>query len=374
MNNLFLALRSIKKHPFNFILIIIELAALFLAENYVVSAINDRQMLNKPFAKILNENSAFVFDEGYFNEFRLDPYGAAESRAALLDGISDEYACYDVLTYIDADIKIVSVNDDLYSRLNLPLVAGNRSGAIGSFAAQIGKQTFDLDGKRLTLNVTGRLTNSTYVPEMSAYSSFGMTTKDLFANDNSKGNFIITNRSSIEPTADRFFTGLGFIIMFKTNAQSNIEHLRSITYSVDGTEIQKNSRAALKEDLSDFAPLITTLFVIVIIGLVSISVITYSSNARQNGILWICGYSRKQIIMVHIVNISVLLTLSLALSVATFFIMQMLEIETAKTVVLSVWNIWASVALFALFGGIALIIPAVKSAKTSPVEYLRRTL
>lgn len=374
MNNLFLALRSIKKQPFNFALILIELAVLFLAVNYIVSVINERQMLNKPFAEILNENSAFVMDEGYLSEFGRDPYGAVESRAALLDGLAGEYTCYDVLTYIDADIKIISLNDDLYSRLKLPLISGNRSGATGSYTSRTGTRTFELDGKSLTLNVTGRLTDTTYVPAMSAYSSFGFTTKDLFSSDNSGRDFIITNRSSIEPAADKFFTSPGFIITFKTNAQSNLEHLRTIAGVVGGTELRENSQAALKEDLADLAPLVITLFVIVLIGLVSISVITYSGSARQNGILWICGYSRKQMLAVHIVNISVLLTLSLALSSAAFFIMRTFEIEAAETVILGVWNIWASAAMFVFFGGIALMLPAVKSAKTSPVEYLRRTL
>lgn len=374
MNNLFLALRSIKKQPFNFTLILMELAALFLAVNYIVSVVNDRQMLNRPYAKILNENSAFVFDAEHFNEVRLNPYSAVDLRASLLYGISDEYVCYDILTYIDADIKIISVNDDLYSRLKLPLVSGNRSGAVGSNSTQTGVRTFDLGGESLTLNVTGRLTGSTYVPAMSVYSSSGMTTKDLFLSDSSGKNFIITNRSSIEPTADKFFSSLGFIISFKTNAQSNIERLRSVTYVVEGADIKKNSQNALSKDLSNFAPLIITLFAIVIIGLISISVITYSNSARRNGILWICGYSRKQIITVHIVNILVLLTLSLVLSIAAFFVMRIFELESAKTVVLSAWNLWISAALFVFFGVVAMMIPAVKSAKTSPAEYLRRTL
>lgn len=373
MNYFFMTIRSIKKHAFNFALILVELAALFLIVNFTVSTIFDRQMLDAPFAKKLNENSVFVYDADYFDEYTRDPYGALQSRQNLLKEIDGEYECYDVLTYYGEGITIIAVSDEIYSRLRLPLASGNRRGAVGTFGTATGKRTVDIKGTPLELNVSGMLTSTTFLPAMSSYSSADFTTKDLFTSTVPNGDVIITNRSLIAAVEDKFIVSLGFLISFKSNAESNISRLEGLTFTVRGTDIRENSAAALRRDLTGFFPLFVCLFVIVVIGVVSISAIIYTHNEYQSGIMWICGYSRRQILFSHIVNVFVFLTAAIGVGAASYGMLRLLGNETAKTVMLNSGNLFATLALYAALGLIAMIIPVFKSAKKSPIEYLRRS-
>lgn len=366
MNYLFLTLGSMKKQPFNFALILIELAALFIAVNFTVSTIVERQMLNEPFAGILNKNSAFVYDA------ECSPAGVLESRSKLLSGIEDDYDCYDVMTFIGDDFTIISINDEVYSRLKLPLSFGSRKGAVGTLGVIIGKQTFDIGGISLELNVSGTLTGETFLPAMSAYSSVGLTTKDFYTSDMPTAKVILTNRSSIEPTADKFYSSRGFIISFKSNVEENILRLEENVLTARGTDIRNNSIAALTEDLLGFIPLIVCIFIIVVIGVVSISVITYSHNEYQSGVLWICGYSKGQILFSHTVNILVFLTASLGVGAAAYGVLRLLGNEIARTATLGTQNLLATLCLYLVLVAASIIIPAIKISKKAPIEYLGR--
>lgn len=372
MNYLFLMLGSMKKQPFNFALVLIELAALFIAVNFTVSTIAERQMLIKPFAEILNKNSVFVYDAEYFDEYGKNPSGALESRQKLLCGIDGDYDCYDVATFIGKDFTIISINDEIYSRLKLPLALGNRKDAVCTFDAAIGKQTFDVGGIPLELNVNGKLTKETFLPTMGTYGSVGFTAKDFFTSDVPSNNVILTNRSSIESVADKFHTSLGFIISFKSNAEENILQLERNALTERGTDIRNNSIAALTEDLLGFIPLIVCIFIIVVIGVVSISVITYSRNEYQSGILWICGYSKSQILFSHVTNILVFLTTALGVSAIAYGALRMLGNEIARTVTLGVQNLLATLCLYFVLVAASIIIPAIKCSRTAPIEYLGR--
>ncbi len=372
MNYLNLAFNTIKKHLFMFILILIELAALFLAVNYAVSTISDRQMLTKPFADILDENSAFIFDDKFFEEYGGDFTKVLSSRQKILDKLNGEYEIYDVMVYYGEDrINVISVSDKLYSRLKLPLVFGNRRGAVcGGISS--GKRTVLFGETPVEFNITGKLTSPSYIPAMRAFNSSDTITKDFFVNSDEMPSFILTDRSSIAGVEDHFSASVGFIIKFHENAAENLKSLESEALTVLGTKIIENSNAALKDDLSGFLILFSCVFLIVIIGVISISVIVYLHNEQQSGILWICGYSKKQILFSHATNMLVFVTVSAVISAAVYGILHVIGNEIANSVVLSATNIFATVILYIFVVALSMIIPAVKIAKMTPIEYLRR--
>jgi len=104
-----------------------------------------------------------------------------------------------------------------------------------------------------------------------------------------------------------------------------------------------------------------------------ISVIAYSRNEYQSGVLWICGYSKWQIMFSHIVNILVFLTAALGVGALVFGVLRLLGNEIAKTVTLGIQNLLVTLCLYLVLGAVSIIIPAIKCSKTSPIEYLGRT-
>lgn len=371
MNYLNMTWHTIKKHMLMFTLVLIEMTLLLLAVNYIVSTVGDRQMLTKPFADILDENSAYAYDDGFFYNHGGDLSEAAGSRQKILDNLSGEYEIYDVMICQTDGVSVISVSDELFSRLRLPLASGNRSGALGG-GVSAGKRTVLFGETPVEFKITGKLTDPTYVPMMSGFQSSDMTAKDFFVNSAEVSSFILTDRSSIADVEEYFIVNLGFIIKFHENAEENMKLLASSALTVSGTRIKENSAEVLRDDLSEFMLLFACVFLIVIIGIISISVIVYLHNERQCGILWICGYSKKQILTSHAANMLVIMVLSFGVGAAVYGVLLGVGNETASTVTLGVVNILATIGMYMFLGALSLIIPAVKIAGQTPVEYFRR--
>lgn len=108
----------------------------------------------------------------------------------------------------------------------------------------------------------------------------------------------------------------GFLIEFNSGATSCVELLKGTVLTVPTTEIAENK--ALKNDLLKIIPLVGTILIIVIIGIICILVITFKEKERRNALLWICGYSRAGIIGVHTVGIALMTALSVIISLVPY--------------------------------------------------------
>lgn len=268
-------------------------------------------------------------------------------------------------------VDVISVSDELFSRLRFPLASGNRSGALGG-GISAGRKTVLFGETPVEFKITGKLTDPTYVPMMSSFQSSDTTAKDFFVNSNEVGCFILTDRSSIADVEEHFIVNLGFIIKFHENVGENMKLLESSALTVSGTRIKENSAEVLRDDLSEFILVFACVFLIVIIGIISISIIVYFHNERQSGILWICGYSKKQILISHAANMLVIMTAPVGVGASVYGVLLVFGNETASSVTFGVVNILATIGMYMFLGVLSLIIPAVKIAGKTPVKYLRR--
>lgn len=369
MNSLKLFLTSFRKNFFSYILIALEISSLLLVENYIFSVLKEREMLNVPFAPLLNDNSVYFYD--------MNKLYAVGSRDDLSQNVSGEYKVYDVKSCLVNDTTIISVSDEIYEKLALPLRSGSYvksyNSAVGGAGITQGENSIKFsDGQTLTLDVCGTLTEMTYLPSMESVAT-DMTMTDLYLNSVNLPNVIITNRSSIKGFENRFANSTGFIIEFEENVEENIAQLKTNrAIVIDSDLIIKNSEKALNDDREKFLPIIITVTLIVLMGTICISVITFKENRLKNGIMWLCGYSRAGIIGMHITNISLISLFSVIISAAAFLILKVSENDFVKGLDLSVGNLMLTVITVLLLIGISTIIPAIKSKNTSPVEYLRR--
>lgn len=364
------AFLSIRKSAAAFVLVILELAALFLVVNFSVSSINDRKMLNDPFKKILNDKTAFVYDIKYPNNAMEFGLNMRESRQKILDEIQGEYKIYDSMLCVNSQYTVISVSDEIYSRLKLPLTLGSRKTAVATAGTPLGEHVVNTMDGSFTINVSGTLTESTFLPMMSEFSASSLTTKDLFSATTGTPNIIITSRSEIADSVDLFNVNPGFFITLENPA--DFQNLEKVAGIISSANIVKNSNAALMDDIAGFLPVLLCVLFIVIIGTVSISVIISRQNEYSNGVMWLCGYSKSRIILSHAVNILIVIAISVIVAIAALFTMKITKNELAVTMNLSLANLITSVILSAFLLLISLVFPMVKSAKTSPIEYLGR--
>lgn len=372
MNSLKLFLTSFKKNIFSFVLIILEISSLFLAENYMYSVLKEREMLNAPFAPLLNENTILAYDTSMF----LGSSGLAGSRNEIVKNISGNYKIYDVKIYSDINISVASISDEIYEKLALPLSSGSygtaEKGAVGTIRTKTGENKIEIEGKTLTLNVCGLLTEMTYIPEMKNFNSADMTIADFYSSSINAANTIITSRSAIKGFEDYFTNSFGFLIEFEDNVEENIAAIRKKASVITAENIIINTENALESDRERFLPLISAITFIVLIGIVCISVITFKENELNNGIMWLCGYSKSGIIGMHSINIALMTLLSAVISAVVFLVLKSSRNELVIGLSLSLGNLVLTLLTAAFLIGVSAIIPVLRSLRTSPVEYLRR--
>ncbi len=373
MNTIKIALLAFTKNTFTFILVIAQLAVLFLAENYMVSALVEREMQFEPFKLVFNEKTAFVYDSEYVKNASMFGIDTKASREMLLSDIKDEYKIYDVMSFTNGEYTVYSVSDEIYASLALPLAFGDYGSAVGSFGMSVGeKEIFFPDGTDLRLETSGALTASTYIPVMMSLSSQDMTVGDLYYTSGNERNIILTNRSSIVGYEQHFRLSNGFLIEFKSGTARNFEALKGRALTVPTIEIAENTNKALQKDLFNYLPLLGTVLIIVIIGIVCVSVIIFKESERRNAVLWICGYSRAEIIGIHAFGIVLITALSIIISLATYGLLKSSGNGMLVGINLTLENFIVTIITCILLSAISSVVPALKCRKTSPVEYLRR--
>lgn len=385
MNTLNLAAMSLHKKIVITVLIVMELAVLFLAENYMICSVEDRTMLLKPYSNILSDNSLYVYDTHYISNISDNSISFAESQNNLLKGVEGNYKVYNFLYYINKDYSdyiVYSVDDEIYKSLALPLTSGNygskTNSAVASPKAGRGALSVETPVGTLNLDVCGTLTSSTYVPEnLNLHSN--MTVNDFYG-VNDGGNVIITGRSCLGEIEKSFNCCLGFIVKFYSPeaAQKAMNYLNTKAAVVSGSSVKDNTNKAISADLQSFIPIITCVLLIVLIGIISISAMIFDENKYRSGVLWLCGYSRKKIISIQAATIAILLIVSLAVFALLAFVVnrlisnEIINPDSFSKMSFGFGNLAATLITCAVLIIAAVAMPAVKTFKKSPVEYLGR--
>ncbi len=392
MNTLKLAAMFFYKKAIITFIIVIELAVLFLIENYMVCTIESRAMLVKPYEGILGENSIIVSDIWY--DFKLNesvasgsdtPLTVKESQEGLLKKLKGNYKVYDFLVFYNPDYSdyvVYSVDDEIYKALALPLVSGSYgsapNSAVASSKAGRGSIKINTPGGTLDLDICGTLTSNTYVPE-NTHRSADMTINDLYS-VNDKGNVIITGRSALGEVEKSFSSKLTFIVSFDTPeaAEEGISCLGSDAMTISGSTVVRNTKTILYDDLRGFIPLVCCVLFIVLIGIISISIMIFNENRYRNGVLWLCGYSRKRITACQAASIGIILILSLLVFTMVTIVYNSLlsggiiDADSYLKIEFGFGNLTLTLLTCIVLIGAAIAIPAAKTYKKSPVEYLGR--
>lgn len=375
MNAVKISLLNFKKNLFTYILVLLEISVLFLSVNYLVSVLKESEMYTAPFRCVLNENTVFVNDEGFaFNQAFYGMTGL-QSRDKLLSDISDKYKIYDVMTASSGDYTVISLSDEIYDGLAMPLLNGNYKSAVGTFGTKVGEHEIKFsDGTSMKIRTSGTLTVITSIPEMNSIKN-NMTAKDFYYTSVNDRNVILTNRTSISGFEHKFSVRSCFFIEFKANVAGNTAKLQNNGAQATPADlIADNSQKALKAELSGSVPLVCLIAFISLLGIVFVSVITFKNNERRNAVFRLCGYSGMRIIGIHCFGIMLLTVLAMGAAAAAFGVMKLFEIEAAVGLALSLLNLIVSLITIAALVLAAAVVPMILTAKKTPAEYFRKVL
>lgn len=375
MNAIKITLLNFNKNAFTYFLVILEVSALFFSVNYLACVLKEQEMYIAPFRCALNENTAFVNDDNFMNNATFYNMTELQSRDELLADIKDEYKIYDVMSVSNGEYIVYSLSDEIYNGLAMPLLYGNYRNAVGTFGTAQGEHRIVFaDGTSMRIETTGTFTAVTPIPEMNGTKT-DLSAKDFYYASVNEKNVIITSRTAIKGYEHQFRGRTCFFIEFEENASENIAKMQSKgIQATKASLIADNSRKELADDLRGFVPIVCLITCISLIGIVFVSVITFKNNERKNAIFLLCGYSGRQIVEIHCVGILLIAALSVGTAAAVFGIMKMFAIEAVVGLMLSTTNLIVSLITIAVLILAAAIIPAIMTARKSPIEYFRRTL
>ncbi len=376
MDSIKLAFMSLGRKMLTLVLVILELTTLFVVEIYMVNVLQERSILNAPYNELLNQNSFFVYDRDFPQKKTINPsLTFLESQNELLKDLKGEYQVYNVLSANIDSYYIVSVSDAMYKLLALPLSSGEygkeKNAAVASKAISKGKRTINTDDGSFEINICGNLTDNTFTPATLLY-NIDMTTNDLYYPTNQK-NIIITGRDTIKGFEGWFACDLGFLIVFKSDIQENIDILKSKADVLEGTRLAENTKKALNDDLNSFVPLLGCIMEVVIIGIVCVSLTMFNENQYRNGVLWLCGYSKAKILALHAESVIILPIISLTVSTIILLILKLINLELTRGIRLTLPCFVFVMITFFLLMAVSMAIPIIKTAGKSPIEYLGRS-
>ncbi len=373
MNAIKISLMNFKKNVFTYVLVLLEISVLLLTANYLVSVMKEHEMYIAPFRCALNENTAFVEDKNAMSNMMKNKT-FLQSREELLSGITDDYKIYDVMSTSNGEYVVLSLTDELYRGLALPLFNGSYKSAVGTFGTKRGEHEIRFaDGTSMKLNTSGTLTAITSIPEMNSVNN-NMTANDFYYTSVSEPNIILTNRTSISGYEHQFEGCPIFFIEFEKNAAENFAKIESNGGTITAANmIAENSRKKLDSDISGTVPIVCLITFVSLLGIIFVSVITFKENERKTAVFRLCGYSVKMVVGIHCVGILFITILSTGVAALAFGIMKLFKIEAAVGLTLSPLNILVTLATIAAMI-FAAVVPIFSTAKKKPIEYFRKVL
>ncbi len=414
----------IHKTMFN-ILIILEIAAMLVLTNIVISSYNGKDFLYEPYKKLLNNNGVVCemdLSMGYGNNNEdirkiIEKYNYLDFSALIsllkerlsgnIDIIFDRYYWLSPenggphpKSSLYQNVQMIGVDPYIYSNLRLPLSEGRwadtdiTSDGIaeaiisGGTSAELG-QIYETDvGK---IRIVGILTDSNYVPpgiNLSESVNKKLSIFDYYqaydCNLSMRAPFILMNRtvydkliSEDDPNYGSYF----FISYGKTDdetAEKNTDYLCSIGGRIRnqfGEENFYTINAETKKELDNIylrmLPLIIVSFVIVLAGLTGSMSMSVTRGIRTYGIFYLCGCNWKKCRRILSVQIILIIFLSTIITFITLFVMKIINIEYMIGSVYRLNNVYISLIEMILIYILSLIIPKSLIRYASPVETIR---
>ena len=319
--------------------VVLQIACVLLGINVLIAGMNGRTRYYQTYEPLLEKQGYVIYMTPGMEELDFDTYvewEQAEYEPLLekLNGKATAKRFYTLATDEDFSYQILILDDELFERMDIPLQSGsykdkaeNQINAIASpdAAANVSANNQIYDA---TIHISGVLTNETYMPTWSKYSSDRTIMQyyqpySSFSGDADSKPFIFVRESEAKEffpenklmLISRLFISYEEAVDSETLQQDN-DLLQKYGTVISFFELKSNSLNYIRADLYKFGPILICILLISLTGLFMSIGISCSLQLRKNGIYCICGASSKDIFMIRLMEIGILLSCSGAFSLA----------------------------------------------------------
>lgn len=318
-----------RKHTFTYILMILQLAFLLVAENILIASLNSRDVLYAPYENIISKDGYYFLQPysagGIWDENDNNIKSADEVLEETLSKLRGDYRlyCYYHCTLNNGDIRVRIIDDDIYNNLMLPLDSGyhsNKKNACLITKNDIGLKRGDtLNVHGVKLEISGVLTDKTYLPD---YTMIGidMSVLDLYLpysfskdfDDDSSGGLnsnymdcteVIAPLSAFEDSIREgninIFRSPSMLIAFdKPLSEEDRIYNEAVLIDADCEEpgwlinfdqLQRKGLIYRNEDFNKMLPVVCCMVVIILIGVICSSAIISARQLNKHAVLYING-------------------------------------------------------------------------------------
>lgn len=324
MKNIKYGVKFFRKHAFAYLLMILQLAFLIIAENTLIANRNSRDILYSPYEDILEKDgfyymqcdcSGILDDEGYItksSDERLDEIVSS------LKGSNKLYCMYyaDVTLDSGEKIRVNILEDEIFNKLRLPLESGKiQKGKCIITANDLRfKEGDTLEPAGKSVEISGVLTDNTYIPNynkitesMSAddlyktysskvksyadgvnFAAEAVAPKSLFKDLIDSGDVNVYRTDFLLVVFDEKMSAEDMAYNKKVLEQSNLNETET-GWAVSTAQINEKSRALLNEDFDKMLPIVACIVAVILIGVVCSSAIITAKQLRRFSVLYITG-------------------------------------------------------------------------------------
>ncbi len=393
------------KHVGIYILMILQLAFLILAENILIANLNSRDVLYAPYEKIISHDG-YYFMQPYASGGICDENGDTiktnddilQETLSQMKGSYKLY-CFYHGTLEDRGINIRVIDDTVFNSLALPLDEGKHSkNACLVTKNNIGLKAGDeinIDGVKL--KISGVLTDKTYLPDYSLidaemsveqlYQAYSFS-KDFDSEDTQYMEYteIIAPfsllKESIENGSTMLYRSGKMLIAFdEPLSQSDKAYNEQVLTAADCDEpgwlisfeqIRRKGQIYRSEDFYKMLPIVACILVVIIVGVVCSSAMISARQMKKFRVLYINGATSSDCLLISCLTalVSSIAALALAAAVLKFGIANSFANELGFVIGMN--NVLATVATIAFavlsFGAVPSVILHKKRLALNSIE------
>lgn len=418
------AFYSVVSKPLFNIVIILELAAILIAGNMLISVMNSRNVYYAPYADLM-AREGYLWDPGNMENYQkeLDNKKLYDS----LQGDIEAVYSYSLQIASKSDVLREPAIDDgykyrmteafderIFSRFNTPLTDGrwaspykNAKGQIEMVAVLYNETTikpgdtfeFSLpvwneEAKEITYDqvgeavVVGTIGSNMYYPEIMLMGASQTTNgksnlrdvRNLYSVGTSgidDATFLVSVGAAPELKDDHCIGKSAAFLTYRsepTDSQrkANMETLtaqRGTLYKM--SDFKHNSDQYLYEQYIRMLPILLGVFIIVLAELICSVALHTKKQMRNYGIYFLCGCRWKDCLKISVAYSALLLTASAVIGTVAFLIFQTTDYAKLFEQNLGMNNLLITLGLVAAMLLISLVIPFFMIRKTSPTELIK---
>lgn len=391
------------KHSGLYILMILQLAFLLLAENILIANLNSRDVLYAPYENIISHDG-YYFMQPYASDGIRDENGdmiktndeILQETLAKLKGSYKLY-CFYHGTLEDEGINIRVIDDTVFAALSLPLEDGVHSKNAclvtkNNIGLKAGDEA-DIDGVKI--KISGVLSDKTYLPDYSLidaemsveqlYQAYSFS-KDFESDESQYMEYteIIAPYSLLKESIENgvlYRSGKMLIAFDKPLSQSDKAYNEQVLTAADCDEpgwlisfeqIRRKGENYRSEDFYKMLPIVACILVVIIVGVVCSSAMISARQMKKFRVLYINGATSADCLMISCLTALVSSIIALALAAAVLKLGIANSFANELGFVIGVNNVFATAAVIvfavAAFGVVPSVILRKKRLAVNSIE------